>query len=699
MHRSLFLGTCLVSIIAAAGAFAAPPAASDALSDVIIVSGVRPQIAAADVVDPIREPFEGADATRIFTRVPGGARVSNGALSGQVQYRGLFGARLNLKVDGQRFATGGPNLMDPPFHYAPTPLLAYIEVDRGVSPVRDGPGLAGGADAVFKRVDFASSNNTQFSYDITGQALSTDESYAVGGIVGAANDRFRFNALGAFEKGDNMRFPGGTVATSFHERSVWGAAAGAKFGEQEFSADFRRQHTDPTGNPPFPMDIDYFDTDFARLGYRGEIGSIRIESHLDYVDVAHGMNNFEYRPAPADPQLRETFADATTYAGDLAAIFDFAGGAFRVGGDFDDVDRAIRITNPSNSAFFIDSFNDVNVRRFGGFAEWTGEAKRVNAEIGVRVDSHDASVGPAILGPALPMGPALLAAAFNASDRDRANTTVDAVARFWTDAGDNGLSLRATLARKTRVPSYLERFGWLPTNASSGLADGNVYVGDMDLRPETAWIAEAGFDLRTDRLYFRPTAFVRYIDNYIQGVPFDATIGVADTTVEMVAAMNGDATPLRFANVDARLIGFDFDGGVKIAGGWRTDVVGSFVQARRRDTDDYLYRVAPPNMTASLTYEASRWSVSGEARLVADQRRVSATNSEAPTDGYAIFNLIADFELTPSAQLSFGVENVFDKYYQDHLSGYNRIAGSDVPLGERIPGAGRGVFVRLNLAN
>mgnify|MGYP006200813577 CR=1 FL=1 len=29
-----------------------------------------------------------------------------------------------------------------------------------------------------------------------------------------------------------------------------------------------------------------------------------------------------------------------------------------------------------------------------------------------------------------------------------------------------------TLARKTRVPNAVERFSWLPTEASGGLADG-----------------------------------------------------------------------------------------------------------------------------------------------------------------------------------------------------------------------------------
>ena len=82
------------------------------------------------------------------------ALIDNGGLSGQVQYRGLFGDRVLIRINGQRFHGGGPNAMDPPLHYAPMPLIGSVEVDRGISPVRNGPGLAGGVNARLKQVDF-----------------------------------------------------------------------------------------------------------------------------------------------------------------------------------------------------------------------------------------------------------------------------------------------------------------------------------------------------------------------------------------------------------------------------------------------------------------------------------------------------------------------------------------------------------------
>ena len=696
MKRILLMSAAMAGAFGLGAMADAQQVSSTALEDVITVTGTRASMT-VDATDPDFAPDSGPDVGGVVARLPGAALIDNGALSGQVQYRGLFGERLNVRVDGQSFASGGPNLMDPPLHYAPAPLVGVIVVDRGVSPVRNGPGLAGGVDAQFKRIDFSDSGEARLGYDVTALGRSVDNGYAVGGVVGAANDRFRFNVLGSYEDGDDTKFHGGAIGSSSYKRAVYGASAGLKLGGQEFGVDLRRQHTGPTGNPPFPMDIRFFHTDFARATWNGELGGIKVESAFSIADVNHAMNNYDLRPAPADmTKYRETLAEARTLNGKIAFIVPAAGGDLRLGFDIEDANKDVTITNPNNANFYINSLADIEINRKGVYAEWTGASGWLNAELGARVDFHDASAGEASVGAAVPMMAANLAAAFNAADRKWDDTTVDGVVRLWTEEAD-GVSWRLTLARKNRAPGYVERFSWLPTMASGGLADGNVYVGDLTLKPETAWLAETGFDWRTGRFYLRPTVFYRRIDNYIQGVPFDDTPGVIDTPQEMVASMNGDATPLRFANVDAELYGVDVDGGVALTDHFRLDGVVSFVRGERRDIEDHLYRIAPPSASLTATYAQADWSFSAETVLVADQNKVSAANSERTTDDYALFNLTGDIRVAEGVSLSAGLTNVFNRRYEQHLAGYNRVMDSDVAVGERIPGNGRGVFVRLHL--
>lgn len=676
----------------------APPDTNPVLRDVIVVTGARVPEETTQVVSPERQPIEGVDAAQLIARSPGGARIGNGAVSGQMQYRGLFGERMNLRVDNQRFASGGPNLMDPPLHYAPTPLIESIEIDRGVSPVSDGPGLAGGANAIFKSVGFTSGETFSPAYDVTVSGRSVDDSYSAGGIAGASNEAFRFNLLGAYEEGGDTDYPGGVIGGTAYQRGVYGASIGARFANQEVSLDLRRHNAGPAGNPPFPMDIRFIDTDFARATWSGDFSGVRIDVAANYTDVAHAMNNYDQRPPPPAMMQRETFADATTKGLEASASFDAGPGVLRIGADHDDIDRSVLITNPNNAGFFLNNFPDISIQRTGVFAEWVGDMGAFNGELGLRVDDHDASAGLAAVGPAVPAMPGMLATAFNNDDRTASDTTVDAIARLWMDTSDN-LTLRMNIGRKQRAPGYLERFGWLPTSASGGLADGNIYVGDLNIDPEAMWLTEVGFDYRSGDAYLRPTAFYRQVDDYIQGVPFDDTIGVIDTPQEMVANMNGDSTPLRFANVDARLYGFDLDAGMRLTQDWRIDAVASYIRGERRDIDDNLYRIAPPNLTAGLTYEQPSWSATFEVRAVAEQSDVSLTNSEQQTPGYVTLSLYGDWQVADGVSLSAGVENLLDHTYRDHLAGYNQNGYGDVPIGERVPGAGRGAFIRLHVAS
>lgn len=684
-------------LFALAGAFshAQTPAAAPALEDVIVVSGHRlGDDATATAVTSNRALYRGGDATWLTARIPGGARVGNGAISGQMAYRGLFGERLNLRVDGQRFASGGPNLMDPVFHYAPEPLIAAVVIDRGVSPVSAGPGLGGGADARFKRIGFAANATPVIGADLSLGARSVDAGVSGGGVVGAATDRWRVNLLGAIEEADDLDYGDGTVAGSGYEREVYGVSAGVRFGAGELSLDLRRQHTGRSGNPPFPMDIVYFDTDFARLGYLVQLGDATLEFRVHGTSVDHLMDNFSQRPAPEPMRTRATFATAETRGAEVSVGFGVLSGEVRAGIDGELIEHDVTITNPNNAAFLVTPFPDVELSRTGAFVEWTGAMGLFEGEIGTRIDRHGWDAGAPELGAALPMGPTMLAAAFAASQREGDAVTVDAVARLWTPA-DDGVSWRFTFARKQRMPGYIQRFGWLPITASGGLADGNTYVGDLDLDPETAWIVEFGVDWMTSDAYVRPTLFMRWVNDFIQGTPFDATPGIIDSPVEMVSSMNGDPTPLRWANVDARLYGLDLDAGFDLPGPLRLDGTFSYVRGERSDIDDDLYRVTPPNLRLGLTWEADSWTSTLQVRAVAQQDRVSVTNDETAADGYAVLDLFGDWQVGERVSVAGGIENLFDRTYRDHLSGINRHAGGDVALGDRVPGAGRGVFVRL----
>jgi iron complex outermembrane receptor protein len=677
---------------------AASPALADnaAPADTIVVSAPR-ITRLQSLVDVEDDQQSSPDGAGFIARQPGAALIDNGALSGQVQLRGLFGARILLRINGQNFATGGPNAMDPPLHYAPMVLIDRVEIARGVSPVRDGPGLGGGVNAVLKQVQFGTGDSLSPQVDVTGQYRSVDNSVAAGGIAGLASKDLRLGLIASWEHGDDTRFPGGRIAGTSFRRGVYGVHAGVRTGPGTLSLEYRRQETGQSGNPPFAMDIIYFHTDFARLGFEGDVGDgVQIATHADYTAVRHRMNNFTLRAAPELAMQRQTDTYANTLGADVALRFGSEKRHLRIGADLQQVDNGYVINNPAMPAFFVHALDNGQSERIAAFAEWRTGAGPVEAELGVRVDRHRASVAAPRFGPGVPVGPANLARAFGNGPRDWQGTTVDAALRLWAEAG--AFTPRLTLARKTRVPSLIERFSWLPTEASGGLADGNIYVGDARLKPETAWIAELGFDWQSASDYARPVIYYRRVDDFMQGVPFDATPAVVDTPVEMVSAANGDASPLRFANVDAEIWGADIAFGTRIAGPLRLDGIASYVRGRRRDVPDNLYRIAPANGRLALAWDATDWMIAVEVQGFAAQNRIATTNSEVNSRGYVLASLLGNWQVADGLRLDFGMENLFNRQYLEHLAGYNRIRLSDVPVGARLSGPGRSAFIRLRWA-
>ncbi len=663
--------------------------------DVILVTGTRQPISSETISADVA-PAIAPDAAYLVGRLPGAALNNNGRLSGQIQYRGAHGSRIGTKINGQNFHSGGPNLMDPPMHYAPPPLVESIEVSRGASAVAFGPSLVGGISTMLKTVDYGETSAIDFHYDLTAIGRSADASHALGGTFGVSNDRFKLFTSVSTEEGNDVGFPGGDIENTFHDRLAFGLTGVYRGDDGELSLEFRRQETGPTGNPPFAMDIRLVETDFVNLRFSKTLANLKWSGSIGYSDVDHEMTNFELRKQPASPgRFRLTVAAAKTLVASFGTKLEVGENQLQLEIDSSSVEKSARISNPNNPNFFVDSLPGIKIDRFGVFADWTKSVAAFDMSVGVRVDQHEAEAGLATTGAAVPMMPAMLSMQFNQSDRKWKATTTDLVLRAWKEIKGN--TWRASLARKNRVPSYIELFAWLPTPASAGLADGNNYVGDRNLDEETVWILEAGIDINRDGWWLRPTIYYHHVEDYIQGISYDDTPGVIDSTVEMVSNMNGDSAPLRFANVDAKMYGFDTDYGIQLSSNWRIEGVVSVVRGERRDINDNLYRISPDRFSLGLIYERNQWMVNLESVLVGEQDNISRTNSEQWTPGHGLLNLYTHWRAKAGLLLSLGFENILDHEYHDHLSGYNRIADSDIAVGERLPGTGRNVYLRLQL--
>jgi len=667
--------------------------------EVVVVTGMRagtgPDLSIGEV------PHTGLDNSDLLRLFPGGNRVSNGPVTRISQYRGLFGAQNNIAIDGLSYTSGGPNWMDTPLSSITQSLTRSVTLYRGLGTVATVEEGLGGAISITSHGTGFSDNDEWGSTGRVEAGYGNNAGSWGGAVRAGLNNRTNWlDVAASFDKGDDYEYAGGTVAASEYDRKQYRLGYGHRFDGTDINFGAVINRTGESGTPALPMDIIYMDSEQYSFGVDSHLAAGRVAFRLNTLSVDHLMDNFTLRPVPTAPNgmksPRQTLAlgDSDGFKLSYTAERRHTDLTFGVDGKFEKHDADVG--NPANAMFYITNFNDVERDRVGMFAELARTLAAWDLAAGLRhnrvsMDAGEVGGDLALMGTDKSQQDRLdaLAADFNASDRRQKDGQWSGILKGSRQLGA-GTRLNLGLGRKVRSPSYQQRYLWLPMESTAGLADGYTYIGDIYLKPETSVEMTAGIDWYGDRFRLSPEVYYRDIDNYIQGVPS------SNQTANMFALMMSGRLPLQFANVDADMYGFDLGYEFEIGSAWLLRGNLGYVRGKRTDLTDNLYRIAPLSSFLELTFHRETWFISIESVAAASQSKVSAYNDEQPSAGWGIASLRGGIGLNEAMDISLGVENMFDKAYQDHLGGYNRVAGSDVPLGERLYSMGRNYYIRLN---
>lgn len=638
-----------------------------------------------------------ADAGELLSRLPGANANRNGVLTSVAQYRGLFGDRVNVVVDGMPIRPAGPNSMDTPLSYIPATRLDNLSLYRGIAPVSTGMETIGGTImATSKSAGFGSGNVFEAHGNLNAGYNENGDAYHTSILASIANQNHRIQLAGSVERGDDMEFDGGKLLPTAHERDTFGAGYAYQNGKQSGALHIEHHDTGETGTPSLPMDIiwatgENYSGNFANEFANG--GKLSMKGY--HQEGEHRMSNNTLR-TPNNPMMLR-YADTDVKASGFGVSYAQSG--WTVGADADQSDHNANIFASNNPMFLVNNYKDVERDRYSIFAEkqfktgsWTLDAgaryTRVEMDAGKVASSMASAPTPMMMR----MRVSALRDAFNNADRKQSDSLVDIVFNA-TKTLSPSLDLQLGVARKNRAASYQERYLWLPLESTAGLADGNNYMGNVGLNNETAYQLELGFDWHSPRAAFSPHIFYHRINDYIQGTP--NMIAAANMLSNMMAP---GKTVLQFNNVDAELYGFDANWFVALSDEWQLDGTVSYVQGKRRDTNDYLYRIAPLTARTRVSYHQSQWHVGLEAVMAANKSQVSQENKEKETSGYTLFNVNAAYQPHENVNIYASVNNVFDRGYENHLGGYNRIKDNpDVAQGARLPGLGRSISIGVNL--
>ena len=654
-----------------------------AYAEHVVLPGLTVETTASEE-SPLRQtamPSPLADSGEQLKKLPGANINRNGPLTSIAQYRGMFSDRVNVLIDGVKIHQAGPNSMDSPLSYIAASQLDSLTLYRGIAPVSTGIETIGGtivADS--KKATFGSGEDFVFSGESRAGYAHNNDSFQLGLNSQLSNQNHRLGLHASRDKGDDQDFSNGTISPSQYERDSFGLAYGYQNNNgSELAIDATHHDTGETGTPALPMDIlfargERYKTLFSQRLANGDNISLR----LNHQDSDHLMNNFSLRPGPAAAMQRQTYTDVVGYGAQL----HYQHQNWLFGLESDAATHNATIFNPNNPTFRLTNFNEAKRDRYSVFAEWDGDLDaNWSMQAGSRY-SHIKSNADAVSAQGL-MGPMaammqMRADAFNAQDRTQQDDLLDGAVTL-TRILRPDLDLIIGAARKQRAASYQERYLWFPAESTSGLADGNTYLGSVDLDPETAYQYELGLDWHRPKYGISPRLFYHHVNDYIQGVA------------------TAQAGTLQFSNVDARLYGFDTSWYLALSNKWQLDGNISYVRGERRDSNDNLYRIAPLTNRIQLSYIQQDWQLGLGIVNVAGQNKVSTENAEQKTSGYSLFHLSGQYQLDKALTVHAGIDNLFDRRYQDHLGGYNRVRNNpDIAVDERLYGVGRSAYLAIN---
>ncbi len=709
-RAALAAGAAILALSAANPAFAQaptdlPPVQADAMaaSEALSEPGAPTRVVAGEILS--RRKAAGDDAVSMLVGEPGVAIQAGGGTTALPSVRGMTDDRMLVTVDGAETTAFCPNHMNPPGSYVLASSVETISLSPTLSPVSAGGDNIGGVIAITTRGPvFAAADE---GLRTEGQASLNYRSGIEGGSASmrtaVAGERYSLGLEASWARGENSRSGYGRDVLST-EFETYDAAAilAARTDQGVLSLRVGRQFTPYQGFANQRMDMTANASSFADLRYDGAYAWGEVTARASWRDVEHEMNFLSDKGGDmpmlshgVDLGLALAVTIPTGDAGALAFGLDVR----RT--DLDDWWPPVAGSMMMGPNRYL-NINSGMRNRTGLWAEWTGPvAADWTVVAGLRLEQVETDAGdvqPYSWTGMMNAADAAAATAFNARDRQKSDEVADlTLLARWTPS--EALSLEVGYARKTRVPNLYERYAWglgqMSAAMTSLAGDANAYVGDVDLRPETANNLGATLRLASPKANRQLTLSVFHseIEDYVDADHFG------------VFGPGGSFARLRFANHDAWMQGLEVSG--------RTDLwtIGdlapaalsgslSWVRGENRDSGDNLYHMAPLTGRFTLEQPLGAWTAVAELELVGEKDRASVTRNEPVTDRYALLNLKAVWKPTGSLRVDVGVDNAFDEGYDLPLGGVafgDFKAGGMVPPIAALPGPGRSLNLGLTL--
>lgn len=641
-----------------------------------------------DFMEKVVQPKNSGE---LFEDINGFHLIKRGSYAVDPAFRASQYEQLNVQIDGGTKAFHAcPNRMDPVTTLVNPEEVSKIEIIKGPFSVRYGNTFGGLINLVSK----SPANNTKL---ISGSVSSGYESNgnSVVNMITLDSKIKKFDFSGNISHRDYGNYEDGNqneIPSSFRSLG-YGLKTGYQISDkQRLQATFRQNFGRDVLHAGLPMDTDEDNSTLANLDYKLEkngnyFKGLTAKVYYSFVD--HIMSNTN----------RATFAtseavsavEATTYGGKLETEWRLGSkvnlftGVDMVNlsreGNRDRLVKRNMMGNPLPTplAFTDKVWQDSYSNDFGYFAETKIKASDKSwLTIGSRLDF--------VTSDARDLDPTFATLYPNLEKR---NETVYSGTVSYKYLFNPKYKMEASFGRGARPANIEERY----ISFFNIGRDAYEYVGNPNLKPEVNNQFEVSFDGKNDLIGFFNS--VQYGTSIFYSIYENYILGVVDET--LTRKYNSTSPPIHpkvFRNInDALKTGFEAYGNINFYDKFNFGTEVSYTYTENKDFNESLPLTPPLVTRLKLGYENKKFWAKALYTLTAKQDKISTSYDEIATAGYEVMDLNIGYKPIESVSIGMGLLNVFDQYYNNHLTfAFNNVAGyGRVPITE--PGRNFTLFV------
>jgi len=592
---------------------------------------------------------------KLLSTIPGITLIKRGNYALEPTIRGLSAAQINTTIDGMQMFGACTDRMDPISAYIEPTNLEKIELSTSPNGNQQGSAIGGGINFALMKAQLNASKKFSGSAGAGYQSNANNIQFL--GTFQYSTKRWAVLVNGIYRKADNY-YAADRKEILFSQFEKWNAGANlivALNDNNRISLDYIHDEGYAIGYPALTMDVAFAKAYISALThtYKNKTRKLRsVETKVYFNFINHAMDDTK-RPAEMVPMHMDMPGTSRTfgmfskakYVLNAKHVLNFQLNAFQ-----NDLHAEMTMYPDFGSEMFMLTIPDGMRRTFGLNAsdKWIVNRK-LKISYGGRVEFNQSDITTEI-------GRQTLTSFYNG---DGAQSRMSGNVFIQTEyAISNKIGVFGGVSYAQRPPSIQELYGFYLFNR----VDNHDYLGSPDIKNEESISGNIGVNLKSEKFAISLEAFANSFNNYIIGVLLsdysNMTIGAEGVkqfdNISNAFQTGGEMT-VKWSPIKALTV----------------QSVNSYTYGID-DLGGYLPYIPPFKSINSVRYYHKGWNVKLEHVGAFAQNNVStARYGEGTTPAFNLLNFAVqkqiDLKNDRALYAEFGVENIFDAPYYEHL--------------------------------